>query len=337
MAWLLKKNLKDGNFSYYIAYRVKKGNKSIIHTKTTGTDKRKIAKQLLKKFEEDFYSKNLLNRIMVSDFYSIYLNYSDKQKSHKTYLMEKLCLQKVMDYFGDFYMDDFTRGLVDDYTSNRIDEVSPTTVNIELRMLRSIFNYAVKHNYLKENPFSRFKRMRENHSDSLPIFMKIDEVNKFLDTIKQYGDYQFLNYVNFLFRTGARRSEILNVEKNHIDLENRLLMLTKTKTGVPRYVPIDDGLSKIIENMQVKDGKLFSYKPDTVSHKFSKYLKRAGFEGRYSLKSTRKTFASHLVMNGVDLTAVQELLGHQDPNVTRKHYAKLAPEHLQSSVKKLPY
>jgi site-specific recombinase XerD len=42
-------------------------------------------------------------------------------------------------------------------------------------------------------------------------------------------------------------------------------------------------------------------------------------------------------MKGVDLTAVQELLGHSDPKITREHYAKLAPDHLQKSIKKLPY
>ena len=53
----------------------------------------------------------------------------------------------------------------------------------------------------------------------------------------------------------------------------------------------------------------------------------------YSLKTTRKTFASHLVMEGIDLSTVQELLGHASPETTRRHYAKLTDDHLQKSFK----
>ncbi len=42
-------------------------------------------------------------------------------------------------------------------------------------------------------------------------------------------------------------------------------------------------------------------------------------------------------MECIDLSTVQELLGHASPETTRKHYANLADEHLQKYVKKLPY
>jgi integrase len=226
--------------------------------------------------------------------------------------------------------------MVNEYKETRLYSISPTSVNIELRSLRSVFSYALKKKYVKENPFSCFEKAKEE-SNELPLFMKIEEVKKILSTIEASKDYSFLKYVLFLLHTGARRNEALNIKKEHIDYEKRRISLIKTKTKRPRYVPIDDVVYDIVKAMPDDEEFLFNYHYDTVTHKFKKYIRKAGLPDNYSLKTTRKTFASHLVMQGINLTTVQELLGHSSPETTRKHYAKLADEHLQQSVKKLPY
>ncbi|MFC1561903.1 tyrosine-type recombinase/integrase [candidate division KSB1 bacterium] len=124
-----------------------------------------------------------------------------------------------------------------------------------------------------------------------------------------------------------------------VNFERNLVFLRHTKTGKTRMVPMNKKLEGILKDMYIEnqEGKLFNYHYDTVTHKFKRYVRKAGLSDEYSLKTTRKTFASHLVMQNVDLSTVQELLGHASPETTRKHYAKLADEHLQKSVRKLPY
>ena len=55
---------------------------------------------------------------------------------------------------------------------------------------------------------------------------------------------------------------------------------------------------------------------------------------RFTLHDLRNTFASHLVMEGVDLPTVQKLMGHADISTTMI-YAHLAPDHLKAAVNRL--
>ncbi len=67
-----------------------------------------------------------------------------------------------------------------------------------------------------------------------------------------------------------------------------------------------------------------------------KITQKAEIDNFTQVHSLIHTFASHLIMNGVDLPTVQKLLGHSDIQTTMI-YAHLAPNHLVESVNKLGY
>ena len=67
-----------------------------------------------------------------------------------------------------------------------------------------------------------------------------------------------------------------------------------------------------------------------IKHSFNSALKRAKIQD-FHLHDLRHTFASHLVMAGVDLTTVSRLLGHKDIKMTLR-YAHLAPSHMVKAV-----
>ena len=74
---------------------------------------------------------------------------------------------------------------------------------------------------------------------------------------------------------------------------------------------------------------------NNISRDFAVLCKRAGLEN-CTLHVLRHTFASNLMMSGVDLGTVQKLMGHKDIKTTMR-YAHLAPDHLRAGVEKLNY
>ena len=63
-------------------------------------------------------------------------------------------------------------------------------------------------------------------------------------------------------------------------------------------------------------------------------MRRANLDKHITFHDLRHTFASHLVMKGVDLSTVAKLMGHRDIRVTMR-YSHLAPDHLQDAVDRL--
>jgi site-specific recombinase XerD len=70
-----------------------------------------------------------------------------------------------------------------------------------------------------------------------------------------------------------------------------------------------------------------------TNYHFTRAIKRAGIP-HARFHDLRHTFASHLVMKGIDIRTVQELLGHKDMRMTLK-YAHLAPDHVRKAVEVL--
>jgi integrase len=150
--------------------------------------------------------------------------------------------------------------------------------------------------------------------------------------------------------TGMRRGEILSLTWDNVDLVNGFITLTETKNGEKREVPIDGTLRETFNRLPrrfvEKDGKdgekvkelvpsLF-HDPDTlkpygsVKRSFATAMKTAKITG-CRFHDLRHTFASQLVMAGVDLTTVKELLGHKDIKMTLR-YAHLAPAHKRNAI-----
>lgn len=105
-----------------------------------------------------------------------------------------------------------------------------------------------------------------------------------------------------------------------------------------RGAPISSKLSEILSSMERNGKKPFPFESSFVTHKFKKYLRASGVKNSegLNLHSLRHTFASHLVMAGVNLCTVSKLLGHSSVRVTEM-YAHLVPDHLKVSVERLQY
>ena len=118
-----------------------------------------------------------------------------------------------------------------------------------------------------------------------------------------------------------------------VDLRHGLILLdTTTKNGERREIPINKTLREMFNKMPHSIESIFVFTDlktgepyKEVKKGFKTALKKAGINN-FRFHDLRHTFASHLVMAGIDLVTVKELLGHKSLSMTLR-YAHLAPEH----------
>lgn len=139
--------------------------------------------------------------------------------------------------------------------------------------------------------------------------------------------------------TGMRRGEILRLKWEHIDLKNDIIHVYETKSGENRDIPITNTLKETL--LKIKSDSCSEYVFTKINDKkmplkdiktiFSTALIKAGITN-FRFHDLRHTFASHLVMNGVDLKTTQEFLGHKDFTMTLR-YSHLSPQHKRDAIK----
>ena len=150
----------------------------------------------------------------------------------------------------------------------------------------------------------------------------------------QVTDPRFHSHLLLSIHTGIRMSEQYSLKWPQVDFERRHLYLPRTKNGDPRDVPLNATALAALEQLRSSSDGDFVF-----PHAESPRGWFLGAVGRTALKDytwhcNRHTFASRLVMAGVDLHTVGELLGHRTAQMT-KRYAHLSVNHKQSAVERI--
>ncbi len=220
------------------------------------------------------------------------------------------------------------------------------TINFEIGTLRTVLNVAIKWGYLKENPTKQVRKLKVN--DAKPVrFLTREECQRLLDACPENLRPIYFTFLN----SGMRKAELENLEWDDIDFKRRKIMIRRKpfwqpKTG-EREIPINQPLYELLADLKkqnhsgVQSDFVFPHRDGTriktkLREQLIKIAAKAGLADLTKVHTLRHTFASHLVMSGVDLPTVQKLMGHSDIQTTMI-YAHLAPEHLANAVNKLPY
>ncbi len=234
--------------------------------------------------------------------------------------------------------------IIEQYKFHRIELVKPQTVNYELTCLHRFFRYACEMNYIKENPIQSIKKI-SNPKRKAPRFLAKEEITKLL---RYCGTKHYLEEtVKLLLNTGMRWGELRALEWNDIDWNEKVLHIRIKEDWSPkggeRKVPMNKTVEEILR-MLLKEKKnrwiLTTSTGSQIRHsrtweRFRQACQKAGIEN-VTLHSLRHTFASHLVMAGVDLASVSKLLGHKDISTTMI-YSHLSQDHLRGAVEKLEF
>ena len=214
-------------------------------------------------------------------------------------------------------------------------KLSPATRNRHLAHLSSMFNRGKEWGLVTSNPAQGIKPLRENGARTR--FLDGDEVARLLTAASQ----TFRPILITALHSGMRRGEILNLKWPDVDFKNRIITVQKSKSGNKRMLPMDDTLYEVLGVLPTRFQQGYVFPSPVkegqprfgVQRQFGKAVKKASVHN-FRFHDLRHTFASHLVMSGVDLMAVKELLGHATLTMTMR-YSHLAPDHRMRAIKTL--
>ena len=272
-----------------------------------------------------------------------YLTYLAGNTRPTTYVRYKKALQHFTHFLQSYgnpspKLSQISFQAIEEYKQKRINVVKPLTVNVELKVLKALYNFAIKSRCARDNPVNKVAFYRE--VEKKPKFLSQREIEQLL----QSSDGLYPIIYTFL-KTGLRKSELINLRWEDIDFQRKCITVESkekwyTKTGNSREIPLGNGLLETLKNLPRTseyvfvntNGKKYGYH---LTERVKRLGTRIGMNG-LTLHTLRHTFISHLVMSGVDLVTVKELAGHSDIKTTMR-YAHLAPEHLRKSIGKLPY
>jgi integrase len=258
------------------------------------------------------------------------------RRSYRSYVTNTNVLLR---HFSGKTLQEITPKGIEDFRAARIkDGFTPATFNRQRACLSKIFNCAIDWGYYGgENPVRRVKAAQE--SPGRHRFLSAEEAAGLIDCAPRHQRPIIIAALH----TGGRRTELLRLKWEDIDLERGVLYFdqTNTKSGKQREVPIAPELEQVFRHMRkVQDiratakedvftwnGKAFS----RLTTGFERARKRAGLGKDVTFHTLRHTFASWYMINGGDLYRLQKYLGHSDIKLTMR-YAHLSRDYLREGV-----
>jgi len=269
-----------------------------------------------------------------------YESHSRARKRSKEVHLYRLDLLKK--FFGKLKAGEVSWFTVENYKSRRLEEgTSKTTVNKELKILRSVFNRA-RELGLYEGELPKIEVFKEEGEERLR-YISPEEAKRLVEACPEW----FKPVVIFALNTGLRAGEIFSLTWDSVDFENRVIRIesTRTKTKDVYTIPVNDTVYNLllkIKEMQnkegIKHGYVFTnskglpykYEDRTYRKVFVNACRKAGIKD-FRFHDLRHTFASWVAMNSRDIYAVQKLLNHRDLRMT-KRYAHLTEEYLRNVI-----
>jgi len=211
-----------------------------------------------------------------------------------------------------------------------------STVNRYRSFLSSVFSFAVRTGLLAANPCKTVPRYREN--DARIRYLLADEEKSLRKVLREFFPEREAE-LDLALNTGMRRGEQYGLAWSAVNLERAVLTVVDGKTG-RRHIPINSAARRALEELgRANRGEMVvaDRRPDGTMRDWRRWfewsVRQAGIRD-LTWHDLRHTFASRLVMKGVDLRTVQTVLGHKSIAMTEK-YAHLAPDHVHAEIEKI--
>ena len=190
--------------------------------------------------------------ITVSNFSNFAKEYLEFAKGNKkSWMRDEYALRSLIPFFGPYLLTEISPILVEKYKVQRKHEVQIRTVNIELSLLRRMFNLAISWEQTNNNPINKVQFFKEPISNE-----RILSNQEELDLLEHSGPHIKPIIVTAL-STGMRISEITNLRWSHVNLESDYITVETSKSGKSRKIPINDRMKTCLNEQK---SELFTVK-----------------------------------------------------------------------------
>ncbi|MEZ4811397.1 MAG: site-specific tyrosine recombinase XerD [Allomuricauda sp.] len=256
--------------------------------------------------------------------------------SENSILNYALDLQKLVDYLQEHDIDlspiQIDQEIVQQFIYDVAKTVNPRSQARIISGLRGFFSYLIFEDYRKDNPMDLIETPKIGRK--LPDTLSVGEINDLIGAIdlsKPEGERNRA-ILETLYGCGLRVSELVNLKLSDLYFDEDFIKVTG-KGNKQRFVPISDVNKKYITIYQSEVRVHLQVQKEHKDYLFlnrrGKQLTRAmiftvikqladkiGLEKNISPHTFRHSFATHLLENGADLRAIQQMLGHESITTT---------------------
>lgn len=297
----------------------------------------------------------------MSELIRDYAEYLEVERGRSSKTSENYCryLERFIEFSGDLEVKDITTELVRKYRLwlNRQEtetgsELALITQSYHLIALRGFLNYLSRRDIASLSP-NKIELPRTHRKQV--TFLHIDEVERLREAVPhtdKLADLRDRAIIELLFSSGLRVSELVNLDRGHINTKRREFMVRgkgqkdrpvfiseTAATFVDAYLSQrNDSLAPLFlnysrNNIAATTGSFRRLTPRSIERIIAKYAKLAGITKHVSPHTMRHSFATDLLMNGADIRSVQTMLGHSSISTTQI-YTHVTDAHLHDVFEK---
>ena len=220
-------------------------------------------------------------------------------------------------------------------------QLSPATANRVMENVKRAYSLSIQWSLLPATAHTPQPIRMHQENNIKTRYLSLDELRRFMQALDQSRNPLMSDYFRLLLATGCRKSEILQLKHEHVNLEHRLIKIPNPKSGRARHVVMNEQAYEVLLRHQPVPGNPFVF-PGRVpgqpifnpTRAWRAILKAASIDVKSTtLHTLRHTFASLLVNEGASLHEVANLLGHSASGGTEmtQRYAHLGGARLRQT------
>lgn len=272
---------------------------------------------------------------------------SEKRFSELTVSAYRIDLGQFADYmvncYGEHNLANANTAMVKSYVAYLKESgLANRSVNRKISTLRTFYKYCLREEIVERTPMTGIRTLKQ--PKPLPKFVTEVDINKvsFPSDADDFPTRRDQLLFELLYQTGMRQAELRGLRDADVDKYGMKLKV-RGKRNKERLIPLSLQMVTMIDQYQAKRDSAFEVRAERLllndkGEEMSPYFVydkvHRLLDGVTTLKQKsphvlRHTFATHLLDEGADLRAIQELLGHKDL-ATTQIYAHTTIEQLKN-------